>query len=83
MKYNFSFIQVINWLYVCRNNSLKLSDEIKEGKYNKEEIVNKLTIQKRNLLLVKDILDRKNKLQGINTEFLKNFKKIKKDYGVE
>ena len=83
MKYNFSFIQVINWLYVCRNNLLNLSGEIKEGKYNKEEIINKLNIQKRNLLLVKDILNRKNKLQGINTEFLKNFKKIKKDYGVE
>ena len=83
MKYNFSFIQVINWLYVCRNNLLNLSDEIKEGKYNKEEIINKLNIQKRNLLLVKDILNRKNKLQGINTEFLKNSKKIKKDYGVE
>lgn len=83
MKYNFSFIQVINWLFVCKQNLQKLNEQLKRGEIEKQELINILKAEKRKLLLVKEVLDRKIKLQGINAEFLKNFKQIKKDYGVE
>ena len=82
MKYNFSFIQVINWLFVCRQNLLDTLEEHKKGA-NKEEIIKKLQIQKKKLEMVKDILDRKVKLQGVNKDFLKKFHQIKKDYGLD
>lgn len=83
MKYNFSFIQVINWLVTCKNNLLKFEEEIKNNPQSKKDLLERMKAEKRKLLLVKDILDRKTKLQGVNAEFLKNFNKLKKDYGVE
>lgn len=83
MKYNFSFLQVINWLVACKNNLLKIEEEIEKKTINDKQLIEKLKSEKRKLLLVKDILNRKTKLQGINTDFLKNFKKLKKDYGIE
>ena len=38
---------------------------------------------KADLLLVKEILNRKVKLHGISPDFLKNLKAIKKEYGIE
>lgn len=83
MKYNFSFLQVLNWLFVCKTNLLSFNQQLKEGEINKEQIIDKLKAERRKLLLVKDVLDRKVKLQGINADFLRSFKQIKKDYGVE
>lgn len=83
MKYNFSFLQIVNWLIMCRQNLVIFNEEFKRGDTNREETINKLKAEKRKLLLVKDVLDRKVKFQGINADFLKNFKQIKKDYGVE
>lgn len=83
MKYKFSFIQVTNWLMICRQNLMKVREEANEGFKDKEEIIEKLKKQKRDLLLVKDILNRKVKLHGISPDFLKNLKAIKKEYGIE
>lgn len=83
MKYKFSFIQVTNWLMICRQNLMKVREEANEGFKDKEEIIAKLKKQKRDLLLVKDILNRKVKLHGISPDFLKNLKAIKKEYGIE
>lgn len=83
MKYSFSFMQIVNWLLMCRQNLVKFNEELKRGDTNREETISKLKAEKRKLLLVKDALDRKVKFQGINADFLRNFKQIKKDYGVE
>lgn len=83
MKYSFSFLQIVNWLLMCRQNLASFNEELKRSDIDKQEIINKLKAEKRKLLLVKDALDRKVKFQGINAEFLRNFKQIKKDYGVE
>jgi len=83
MKYKFSFLQVTNWLMICRQNLLSIREEANEGFKNKEEIIKKLKKQKADLLLVKDILNRKVKLHGISPNFLKNLQAIKKEYGME
>lgn len=83
MKYKFSFLQVTNWLMICRQNLIKVREEANDNFKNKEEIIKKLKKQKADLLLVKDILNRKVKLHGISTDFLKNLKAIKKEYGIE
>lgn len=83
MKYKFSFIQITNWLMICRQNLIKIREEASDNLSNKDEILKKLKKQKADLLLVKDILNRKVKLHGINPNFLKNLKEIKKEYGLE
>ena len=83
MKYKFSFIQVTIWLMICRENLMKIREEANDGFKNKQEIIEKLKKQKRDLLLVKEILNRKVKLHGISPDFLKNLKAIKKEYGIE
>lgn len=83
MKYKFSFTQVTNWLMICRQNLLNIRNEANDNLKNKEEILKKLKKQKTDLLLVKDILNRKVRLHGISPNFLKNLKAIKKEYGIE
>jgi len=83
MKYNFSFLQVINWLFACKTNLIKFSEELKTGSQKKEDLIISLEMQKNKLLLVKEILNRKVKLYGISSDFLKDLKQIKKDYGIE
>jgi hypothetical protein len=83
MKYKFSFLQVTNWLMICRQNLMKVREEANDGFQDKEKVIEKLKKQKRDLLLVKDILNRKIKLHGISPDFLKNLKNIKKEYGIE
>jgi hypothetical protein len=83
MKYTFSFLQIVNWLLICKDTLRKITVEDIKQQSNKQQLIAKLKLQKQNLLIVKDILDRKVKLQGINAAFLKNLKQIKKDYGVE
>lgn len=81
MKYAFSFIQIINWLLTCKSSLQNLASESKS--LSKPELIAKLKLQKQKLLVVKDVLDRKTKLQGINSDFLRNFKEIKRAYGIE
>ncbi len=83
MKYKFNFIQIANWLYVCRQNLFNIRKDILDEKLSKNEAIEKLQAQKRHLLLIKDIVNRKTFLHGIQTEFLRNFKKIKEMYDIK
>ena len=42
MKYKFSFIQVTNWLMICRDNLKKIRSEANDGFEDKEKIIEKL-----------------------------------------
>lgn len=81
MKYVFSFIQIVNWLLTCKSSLQSLASESES--LSKAELIAKLKLQKQKLLIVKDVLDRKTKLQGINSDFLRNLKEIKRAYGIE
>ncbi len=83
MKYKFNFIQIANWLYVCRENLFNTRKNVLDEKLSKNEAIEKLQAQKRHLLLIKDIINRKTFLHGIQPEFLRNFKKIKEMYGIK
>ena len=47
MKYKFNFIQIANWLFICRDNLLKVKEQAIENKISKEEAIQKLESQKR------------------------------------
>ena len=83
MKYSFNFLQVTNWLYVCRENIKKIRDQVLREEISKEKALEMLGNEKRRISTLKDILNRKVRLHGISSEFLKNLKEIKKEYGVE
>ena len=68
MKYVFSFIQIVNWLLTCKSSLQSLASESES--LSKAELIAKLKLQKQKLLIVKYVLDRKTKLQGINSDFL-------------
>ena len=83
MKYSFSFIQVANWVYVVRTKLKEFRIKIDKEKVSKQEALDLLRSQKRQLELIKDILNKNIKLLGIQPDFLKNLKEIKKQYGIE
>ena len=83
MKYSFNFLQVTNWLLVCRENIKKIRDQVLSEQITKEEAVKLLQVEKRRISTLKDILHRKTRLHGVSKDFLKNLKEIKKEYGVE
>lgn len=83
MKYNFSFIQVANWVYLLRNKLKDFRLKVDKEKVSKQEAIQLLLHQKRQLELIKDVLNKKSRLVGIQADFLKNLKQIKKDYGIE
>lgn len=83
MKYNFSFIQVANWIYLIRTKLKEFRVRIDKEKVSKQEAIQLLEQQKRQLELIKDVLNKKTRLVGIQADFLKNLKQIKKDYGIE
>lgn len=83
MKYKFNFIQIANWMYVCRQNLFNLRIDVVKEKISKNEAIEKLQAQKRHLLLIKDIINRKTFLHGIQSSFLRDFKKIKEMYQIE
>jgi len=83
MKYNFNFLQVANWVYQIRNNLKKLRSRLDKEKISKEEALSLLKSQKRYLELIKDIINKKTRLHGIQPDFLKNLNNIKKELGVE
>jgi hypothetical protein len=56
---------------------------IDKEKVSKQEAIQLLEQQKRQLELIKDVLNKKTQLVGIQADFLKNLKEIKKDYGIE
>jgi len=83
MKNNFNFLQVANWIYIIRTNLKDFRVRLDKEKINKEEALNILKSQKRHLELIKDILNKNVRLMGIQPDFLKNLKQIKKEYGIE
>ena len=83
MKYSFNFLQVTNWLLICRENIKNLRDQVLRDEISKEKAIELLTIEKRRISTLKDILHRKVRLHGISSDFLKNLKDIKKEYGIE
>ena len=83
MKYNFNFIQVANWVYIIRTKLKEFRLKIDKEKVSKEEALELLKSQKRQLELIKDILNKKARLHGIQSDFLKNLKEIKRQYGIE
>lgn len=83
MKYSFSFIQVANWIYLLRTKLKEFRVRLDKEKVSKVEALELLQQQKRQLELIKDVLNKKTRLMGIQSDFLKNLKQIKKDYGIE
>jgi hypothetical protein len=70
-------------MYVCRQNLFNLRIDVVKEKISKNEAIEKLQAQKRHLLLIKDIVNRKTFLHGIQPDFLRNFKKIKEMYDIK
>ena len=83
MKYSFNFIQVANWIYIIRTKLKDFRIRLDKEKISKQEAIELLNSQKRQLELIKDILNKKSRLLGIQSDFLKNLKEIKKQYGIE
>lgn len=83
MKYSFSFIQIANWVYVIRQKLKDFRIRLDKEKVTKEEAIKLLETQKKHLSSVKLFLNKQNNLIGIQRDFLRNFKQIKKEYGIE
>lgn len=83
MKYSFNFIQVTNWLMICRENIKKIRDKVLNEEISKEKAIELLQTEKNKVTKLKDILHRKIRLHGIQHDFLKNLKEIKKEYGID
>lgn len=83
MKSSFNFIQVTNWLVSCRESLLAIREQVLTEKITKEEAIKKLELEKRKLVVLKDVLNRKANLVGIQADFLRKLKEIKKEYGIE
>lgn len=83
MKYSFNFLQVTNWLLVCRENIKKIRDQVLNEQISKHDALLQLHAEKHKISVLKDILHRKTRLHGISKDFLHNLKDIKKEYGIE
>lgn len=83
MKYSFNFIQVTNWLMICRENIKNIRDKVINEEISKEQAIQMLSVERNKVTKLKDILHRKVRLHGIQKDFLANLKKIKQEYGIE
>ena len=83
MKNSFNFIQLANWVYVLRTKLKEFRTKLDKEKVSKQEALNLLIMQKRQLELIKEILNKKTRLMGVQPDFVKNLKEIKKSYGIE
>lgn len=83
MKYSFNLIQIANWVYVIRTKLKDLRVRLDKEKISKEEALHILHAQKQSLELIKDIINKNTRLLGIQKNFLKNLKNIKKEYDIE
>ena len=72
MKSKFNFLQIANWIYVIKNKHDNLS-------------IDEITInnQIRLLELIKDVINKKKFLSGIQKDFLKNLRKIKDELNIK
>lgn len=83
MKNSFNFLQFTNWLLICRENIENIKQDVLNEKITKQEAVDRLLTEKKKIAILKDVLDRKVRLFGIQSTFLKSLKEIKKRYGIE
>jgi len=83
MRNTFNFLQFTNWLLVCRENINNIKQEVLEEKITKKEAIEKLLLEKKKISILKDVLDRKVRLHGIQPNFLRNMEEIKKRYGLD
>lgn len=83
MKYSFNFLQVANWVYMIRGKLKDFRVSLDKQRISKAEAVALLNSQKRQLELIKDIINKKSRLLGIQKDFIANLKDIKKQYGIE
>ena len=83
MKSSFNFIQVTNWLVSRRESLLVIREQVLTEKITKEEAIKKLELEKRKLVVLKDVLNKKANLVGIQADFLRKLKELKKEYGIE
>lgn len=83
MKNSFNFIQVANWVYIIKTKLKQFRLRLDTEKVSKEEALEILKTQKRQLELIKGMLNKNVRLVGIQPDFLKNLKTIKKEYGIE
>ena len=83
MKYNFSFLQVSNWILICKKNTEEILNQYRLKNYNKAKAIEKLEAEKKKIVILKDIINKQAKLAGIEPEFIKNLAQIKKEYGIE
>lgn len=83
MKYSFNFLQVTNWLLICRENIKKIRDLVLSEEISQEKAIEMLISEKKKVTKLKDILHRKVRLHGVSKDFLKNLKEIKREYGIE
>lgn len=83
MKNNFNFLQFTNWLLICRENIESIKQDVLNEKITKQEAIDRLLAEKKKIGILKDVLDRKVRLFGIQSTFLKSLKEIKKRYGIE
>ena len=83
MKNKFNFLQFTNWLLICRENIGKIKQEILDEKITKQEAIERLLAEKKRISILKDVLDKKVRLFGVQPNFLKNLNEIKKRYGIE
>ena len=83
MKNNFNFLQFTNWLLICRENIEKIKQDVLNESITKQEAIDRLIAEKKKIGILKDVLDRKVRLFGIQADFLKSLKELKKRYGIE
>ncbi len=79
MKNKFNFLQIANWIYVCCENNKKSNYENLSNEQKKRF----LESQARIISIAIKVLKREVVLQGINNNFVRNIKEIKKQYGVD
>jgi len=83
MKNKFNFLQFTNWLLICRENIIQIRDMVLNEKISKEEALEKLRAEKRKIGILRGVLDRNIHLHGVQKDFLKKLKDLKKEYGIE
>ena len=83
MKYSFTFLRVANWVYIIRTKLKQLRVRLDTEKVSKQETIKLLERQKASLLLIKDVINKKTRLIGIQQDFIKNLDAIKRELGVE
>lgn len=83
MKNSFNFLQFTNWLFVCRENIESIKQDVLDEKITKQQAIEKLLAEKKKISILRDVLERKVRLFGIQASFLRSLKDLKKRYGIE